>query len=208
MTSPVDLVPIPERMRALKRDQRRGYPIPWGVYVDDAGKPHYTINIESRRRRMLRDGLCSICGQTLLRGRWFVGGPLSAFHDHGAYIDPPMHRECAHYALKVCPYLALPSYQGRVETRTLAPDDPTPILIDNTMIPERPAIFVCAMATGQKITENRAYVVPKRPFVTIEFWRDGAQISHDEGMAYAHHQLAKPLPDQLPNPRLMLRSKR
>jgi hypothetical protein len=196
-------VPVPERMRHLPRDPR-GYPIPWGVYVDDHGKAHFTINLDERRMRMLRASLCSICGRKLLRGRWFVGGPLSAFHERGAYIDPPMHHECAHYALTVCPYLALPSYQGRVDMRTLAPDDPTLITIDNSMLPERPDIFVCAMATGQKITQ-RGYVVPKRPFLRVEYWRNGAQIEHAEAVPRVSERLARDLPVPLPEPRLVRR---
>jgi hypothetical protein len=48
-------VPIPERMH------HRGYPI------------------HVRRYEALCENLCPICGMNLLRGQWFVGGPMSAF---------------------------------------------------------------------------------------------------------------------------------
>ena len=104
---PVD-VPIPERMQHLDRDGR-GYVIPWTVFRDSKGKAHFTINDENRRQTVIGRDCCPICAAKLLRGRWFVGGPGSAFHERGAYIDPPMHRECVVYALKVCPYLAFMS---------------------------------------------------------------------------------------------------
>jgi hypothetical protein len=40
------------------------------------------------------------------------------------------------------------------------------------MIPERPKIFVGVMAVGQFYTD-RGYIVPKKPFRCMEFWRDG-----------------------------------
>jgi hypothetical protein len=102
-------IPIPERMKHLGID-RRGYPIPWSVYRDPDGRPHFTIFNNVLRARGIRDDLCGICGTKLFRGRWFVGGPVSAFDPRGTYIDPPMHHECSSYALTVCPYLAAPNY--------------------------------------------------------------------------------------------------
>jgi hypothetical protein len=107
MTIDFRTVPIPALMKERQVDPR-GYPIPWNVLVDSTGKAHFTINDESLRQMAIRDRLCPICGHRLWRGMWFVGGPGSALHEHGAYIDPPMHKPCAEYALKVCPYLAAP----------------------------------------------------------------------------------------------------
>src|SRR5215472_13925800 len=96
---------VPSRMAHLPLDPR-GYPIPANVYRDAQGRPHFTINDDRKRLEQLRRDACPICDQSLYIGRWFVGGPLSAFHPNGAYIDLPMHHECATYALQVCPYLA------------------------------------------------------------------------------------------------------
>ena len=112
------MVPIPARMAHLDRD-RRGYPIFFMAYRDQQGRPHFTINDERKRQIVIARDLCSICGAPLLRGRWFLGGDLSAFDANGAYIDPPMHDECVHYALRVCPYLASPSWSHYVAGRTL-----------------------------------------------------------------------------------------
>jgi len=154
------------------------------VYRDHAGRPHFTINDENKRQEIIQRDLCSICAQKLLRGRWFVGGPGSAFHERGAYLDPPMHDECVHYALRVCPYLAAPSYGKRIDARTLDPDHPPTILIDPTLDPERPEQFVAVMATGQKFILGELvpgvpfvqFVKPKRPYLRVEWWCAGEQV--------------------------------
>jgi hypothetical protein len=176
-------------MAHLDRDHR-GYPIPVMVFRDPEGKPHFTVNNEGTRViDIIIDERCSICGTPLLRERWFVGGPLSAFHAHGAYHDPPMHRDCLHYALRVCPYLAMASYTHRIDTRTIkTPIERTRFFIDNTQVAERPEIFVAVCTTGQEVrfkgTHPRApvYVIPHRPYKRVEFWRNGKQISETEGM--------------------------
>lgn len=180
-------ISIPKRMAHLDRDER-GYPIPVMVFRDKTGRAHFTINNESDRFMLLMDDRCSICGQKLLRLRWFVGGPLSAFHEHGTYMDPPLHRECMHYGLRVCPYLALPSYTKRIDARTVRDPEPNRIFMDQTHIPARPVVFVCVGATGQSIRNtgdplSPIYVTPKRPYKAIEHWKDGRQISQAEAMA-------------------------
>ena len=101
------MIPIPERMRHLK--VYRGYAVPWGVLIDADGTPQFAINMEEARDLMIHADLCGICGKPLFRGRWFVGGPASALHPRGAYIDMPIHNECKDYALQACPYLAAPA---------------------------------------------------------------------------------------------------
>jgi len=128
---------------------------------------------------MIARDLCSICGKTLLRGRWFIGGPRSAFHKRGAYIDMPTHAECAHYALRVCPYLAAPSYAREVGKRKAEAVKAGVIAIDPTMIPERPLLFVALMAVGQSMTGSngfQSYVKPHRPYRKIEYWQHGEQL--------------------------------
>jgi len=179
-------VPVPERMARLPRDER-GYAIPWMVFRDSDGRAHFTINDENRRQKIIAKDLCSICAQPLLRGRWFVGGPGSAFHENGAYRDPPMHYECACYALQVCPYLAAPRYSKNIEARTLKPEHVPPLLIDPTIDPARPELFVAVMATGQRhihVTLMGVRIVqflkPRRPYSRVEFWCHGQRVEMTE----------------------------
>ena len=207
-------VPIPERMARLERD-KRGYPIPVNVYRDATGRPHFTVNDEDIRQRHIAEDRCPICGGVLLRGRWFVGGPLSGLRDDGSYIDPPMHRECAVYALQVCPYLAAPNYsdEKRIDGATLPSDDPNAILMDQTIIPERPEVFVAVMSIGQRISwallpngrRWAQYVRPVRPVRRVEFWRHGMLLTAREGVELAARARLPEGYDQSKPPRLLLR---
>lgn len=143
-------IPIPPRMAHLPKDPR-GYPIPAMVLIDDGGRPHFQINDERLRQGCIKADNCVICGRKLFRGRWFVGGPLSAFSERGLYIDPPLHKECMEYAMAVCPYLAAPNYGKEIGTKTLKgrTTSGVGIKVDPTTIAERPDWFVAVMAVGQ-----------------------------------------------------------
>lgn len=178
--------PIPDRMRHLPLD-KRGYPIFFGAFVDQDGTPHFTVNDHYKRAEMIRHDLCSICGKKLFRGRWFAGGPMSAFDPKGAYIDMPMHDECVHYALRVCPYLAAPSWAREIGPSKAAEIKTAVVLTDPTMIEGRPPLFVALMAVGQTMTgdEFQSYVVPHRPYRRVEYWQHGRQLADDVGAALA-----------------------
>jgi hypothetical protein len=177
-------VPIPEQMQSLPRDPR-GYPIPVIVLRDRAGKAHFTINNPDIAEKMVREDRCTICGGKLLRGRWYVGGPMSAFHPAGAYSDPAIHRECARYALQVCPHMAAPAYTNRIDIGTYA-DRSRAILIDQTQIAKRPEIYVAVMTTSAQVRPQLGppYYVPKRPYLRVEYWRHGSEIAEAEAKPY------------------------
>lgn len=180
------MIPIPERMRHLQ--VFAGYAVPWGVLVDSDGTPQFAINIEEARDLMIAADLCSVCGTKLFRGRWFVGGPGSALHPRGAYVDMPMHTECKDYALMACPYLAAPRYARTIGEIKAAQMKQKPwLLIDRTMLPDRPPLFVAVFATGQRMLEGD-YVKPKRPYLKVEYWRHGTRLdpATAEAEARAH----------------------
>lgn len=179
-------VPLPRRMREMQRD-RRGYPVPYIVLRDKRGQPHFAINDITRQRECLNRLRCPICGKRLEKTFWFAGGPVSAFHAMGAYIDSAMHEECMVYALQVCPYLAMPTYLGRVDNKTLDPKLCPKDIIgfeDPTMIPERPDVFVCILTSGFTVYDRgpHRHIAPERPYLDVQFWRNGVEISREEGM--------------------------
>lgn len=201
-------VPIPRRMRHLERD-KRGYPIPVIVLRDDSGRPHFTINDTLVSERLLAEDKCPICGTLLGRQRWFVGGPLSAFHPMGRYIDQGMHTECCRYALQACPYLAMPNYARRIDVKTLPADDPHAVFLDNSVIPERPELFVAVLARGQMVhrSEGQTYIEPLRPYTAVEYWRHGRRLDDDAGALLAQQALAGGMPKPRA-PRLVLAERR
>lgn len=188
-------VPVPPEMQALPRD-RRGFPIPANVFRDNAGAPHFTINDDVKTMQALREDRCAICWGRLTRGRWFVGGPLSALHEHGAFGDPPGHRACITYALQVCPYPAAPSYSKRIDDLTLVERAGIAVAMNPTVVAERPVLFVAAMAIGQTVRWGVTTTIrPRKPYKAVEFWRQGRRLPDCEGAAIAASVLAGPLPN-------------
>lgn len=172
------MIDIPKRMRKLERD-RRGYPIPVAVFRDTLGKPHFQITDENKLAHLIKFDLCLLCGSKLKGKRWFVGGPRSAFSVLGAYSDPPMHDDCAHYALQVCPYLAAPTYTKRLEDKTIK--DGSPTIVDERVVPERPVVFVAIEVASH--TVRGRLTIPHTPYSKIEYWLHGAQLTQAEGEA-------------------------
>lgn len=179
-------------MRALQRD-RRGFPVPFIVLRDRTGVPLFAVNDNVRHDRAIRENRCPICGSKLDRVKWLVGGPLSAFHPQGAYIDSALHHECMQYAMRVCPYLAAPSFAGHVDATSPGVTRRVPegmMTIDTTSIPGRPEVFVAVATHRQEILESRLdvgvgevemlHVRPARPYLKLEFWRHGHQIIPEE----------------------------
>ena len=121
----------------------------------------FTVNDDRKARTALRCGFCPICGEALGRWKWFVGGPRSAFDAHGWYLDLPGHHECIRFALATCPYLAAPRYLGRIDV-----PDPSKlpleasVLIDHTMIPERPELFVAVASSRIEVQWRDGLLAP------------------------------------------------
>jgi len=172
-------------MRTLPRDPR-GYPIPYLVMIDKRRQPQFTINDVRRALECDRKGLCAICGKRLERVgtervQWFVGGSRCFLHEHGAFLDPPMHLDCATYALRVCPFLAARRYTGRIDAAKPDPDaipDGLALARHDGVLPALPERFGLGLAESVTISRDRAgaatYSVPRWRYV--EFWRAGEPI--------------------------------
>lgn len=185
-------IPIPLWMKKLPID-KRGYPVPYIAFIDDSDNPQFTISDEYKRQFVIRKDKCAICGNKLLRYRALVGGPASAFLEESAYLDPPMHPDCCRYALKVCPYLAAPSYIRRINDKKLdkANASGIAVLSDPTVDDDRPKVFVMVIYTKQKyvmgnhfgLTKNLVqYIKPRKPYIDVEYWVHGKSISKEEGL--------------------------
>lgn len=187
MTAALATLEIPRGLRKRPRD-RRGYPIPWIVLIDQAKRPHFTINDGARTIACGRKKLCGLCGEKLRGDIAFVGGSRCFLSIMGAFSDPPMHHACAAYAIAVCPYLAAPSYGRRIDDRTLtAAHTPAGVLIrnDDDVRPDRPEAFILGRA--------KAFTMIFRPdgaplfraldeWLDLEVWRNGERL---EGQAMA-----------------------
>ena len=175
------MIQKPTRIAQLPVDDR-GFPIPWNVQRDKDGKPLFTVNDQAKHIQALTKDLCPLCGERNEQIRWFVGGPMSAFHPNGVYFDLPGHKDCIAYALQVCPYLAAKNYKHRIDL-----PDPSKLpegvvaLVDYTQIPGRPELFVMVGAPGTEIILGETvYVRPKKPIIGYFYWRKGERIPRSE----------------------------
>jgi hypothetical protein len=180
-------VPIPFELSKNDRD-RRGLPIPFVVYRDTRGEPHFSINDTSVVEEVLARKLCGLCGGPLKPDHiWLFGGPGSSFLEDGMYIDPFMHHACGRYAAQVCPFLAAPSYARRVEGRSLDLEalHEMAVVHDNQIAPPRPLFFALARTTGFELIDpndgsGQKYILPHRPWKDIEFWQNGRRITQGD----------------------------
>jgi hypothetical protein len=187
LTANTLMIDIPECLSGLDRD-RRGYPVPVTAAVDGNGNPHFTVTDQSARHVMIEEDRCHLSGWKLMRGRWFVGGPMPAFHQFGAFIDGPMLDEASLFAVRTCPYIAAPRYSRRIEDTVFsmaAPDGSQLMRTHDEMVSDRPELFVRVMTTGQKlVTSNTGdtLFVTRKPYVRVEFWQHGQQLDFAKGV--------------------------
>lgn len=180
-------LPLPKRLRTRPRDPR-GYPIPFIVMIDRSGQAQFTINDVDRVNACIGKRLCSICGKRFENGLWFVGGARCFMHPQGAFLDPPMHHECAEYALRVCPFLAAPSYAKRIDTGKLkAGSVPVGVAIVRTdyMPASQPERFGLGCTQGYQVVKPRpgeiVFVADKWNYV--EWWRNGVTVGAPDALA-------------------------
>lgn len=104
---------IPPRMRSRPTDpHRRGLPVPWFVTEkDDNGRWDFRFLHPARRDEAVRRRVCWMCGQPLGRYKASLIGPTS-FIDR-VITEPPGHKDCSLYAVRVCPFLAHPAARRR-----------------------------------------------------------------------------------------------
>lgn len=118
-------VPVPMGLAVRPRDSR-GFPITFVTLIDSDGRPDFTTIDAQKIIACIELGLCGMCGGHLEMEVAFIGGPMSI--ENGNFLDPPMHEECARYAIKVCPHIAINTSRyskvelGGPENRELFPD--------------------------------------------------------------------------------------
>lgn len=172
-------VEIPKRMEKLPKDTN-GIPIPYSTYIEKNGKPNFSVIARSKVQNCIQNKICSICGQSLETNIWLIAGAMVALNPRGAYIDPPIHIECGRYALKVCPYLALPFFSKK-KANEVVPGDP------NVKISAgKPKVFALVCTVGYDYVHTPAgssVIVPFKPLLAIEYWVHGSKITEPEAKA-------------------------
>lgn len=164
---------IPARMMRRPVD-RHGRPIPFSQFICADGTPDFRILDVMKVRECLSHRRCGLCGDVMGRHIFFVGGPLCI--TNGVFIDPPMHRECAVFALTVCAHLN--RSKGRYNTAAPLPADAT-ISVAALASEEKADHFALMHTQSFSVAHGRdgaIYVRAEMPWLDVELWRDGAPI--------------------------------
>lgn len=101
-------VPLPPGLDTRPKDNR-GYPITFVTLIQEDGTPDFTTIDGQKILECIRHGKCGLCGSRFTDDETnivaFIGGPLAIENQN--FLDPPMHVQCAEYAMKVCPHIAI-----------------------------------------------------------------------------------------------------
>lgn len=164
-------VAIPKRLAQRPRD-KRGYPIPFAVLVNKDGIPDFRITDQAKWFFAVEHRRCGLCGEPLGSKLAFIGG--SKCHEYRVFTDLPMHRDCAEYALRVCPYLALPKmmHARSVDQSKLDPD--VRVVVSGEVSVDKPERFMLGIAKGYKgVKLGDTFALQAEPWLEVVWWKDG-----------------------------------
>jgi hypothetical protein len=172
-------------MRTLERDGR-GFPVPFIALRDKSGRPQFTVNDVRKTEEARKKRLCSICGKRLGDSVWFIGGSRCFTLDEGAFVDGPTHEECANFAIRVCPFLAAPSYGRRIDDKLLKPgDEPDGMLLAKIphMLPDRPERFGLGETHEYEsfLTDRQGWVYRAFTWDYVSWWQAGTEVNAPDG---------------------------
>ena len=162
-------VPMPSRIANLPRDPR-GYPIPVNVLQKADGFVDFRVIDPEKLQAFAAARCCSVCGHPMGTRVAFVGGPLCI--ENHLFADAGMHRDCATYALRVCPFIAAPSFGFR---KTHDPKTMEVMDFVSTDRPEKFGLVICkdyrpALLNGQ------SYVLQVGQYESLEWWAKGSPV--------------------------------
>jgi len=162
-------VPIPSRLANRPRDAR-GYPIPALALIDRTGKPDFRVTDMDKWVAACRNKTCSLCGEPLGRHLAFIGGPLS--FENRYFTDLPAHRECAEYALRVCPYIAAPNFKYAESIRV---DADVTVRVSPEVLDARPDRFFLGITKSctPVRTDGDTMLVRASPWEQVSWWNEG-----------------------------------
>jgi len=165
---------IPFRLGRRPRDAR-GFVVPFAQFIKPDGTPDFRILDDRLTGKALRRRLCGLCGEPMRKDVWFVGGPKCV--EHGYFYDPPMHRECAVYALQTCPHLARSKGKYAPIPERVAG---AALVIQGAMDDKKAEWFGLMRATGYthgRSDSGMPTIKAELPWIEVERWRDGERFA-------------------------------
>jgi hypothetical protein len=183
------MIGLPPRLRRRPLD-KRGLIIPFVQFIDTNGEPNFAALDHDRVALCLLSRRCGLCGQPMGRHVHFVGGPLCVINRY--FYDPPMHKECAIYALETCPHLARSKGRYREAPESL---DGAKIIVGQMDVTRKVEYFALmhAVSYHHGRTEDGMLVVRAGPWVDVEYWKDGRSVGNVPPLKESHDE---PAPNQ------------
>lgn len=202
------IIYMPEGVARRPKDER-GIPIPYTTFMDADGVAHFTMKDEQYIHYAGINCLCAICGAymadislrhdgILLKGGpkyplyyddvFFIGEPMN--FETGYFNNPPMHYECAMFAIQVCPWFTLAQY---VRPWSVTATEHIPV-------PERPPEFVMVRARGYIPYPRERLIYANHRTVEFRFNPAGPLPTEKELRAYfgrAYKRMAQDAYDML-----------
>lgn len=172
----LNAVETPAGIQAMPKDAR-GYPVPHTVKWIN-GEPDFRVIDIDKWRHAVVHRECGVCGQQLGEQIAFVGGPLSM--RNRLFTDLPMHQACAEYALKVCPFIAMPTFGFLKEHAGVKQGE---LQVISAASSERPTQFGLGLTDGYQVArvqgmEDDIFVYANE-FSSVQWWRHG-EVVDDE----------------------------
>jgi hypothetical protein len=188
-------IPIPLRM-ARRPINRRGFPVPWFVTEKDASGDWDFVNLHPLRVvEAVRRNVCFLCGDQLGKYMAFVIGPMCSINRVSS--EPPVHKECAEYAVRACPFLVNPNTRRNAK----AAADPTGKNVPGIMIQHNPGVNLIWITTRYTIEHSLFFLGEP---VSVAFFKQGRTATRaeidaaiDKGLPYLRKAAAaeNALPD-------------
>jgi hypothetical protein len=132
---------IPKRLK--QRPHWRGLPIPYIAFITPEGPPDFRVTDEAKRKAVMTNRLCQLCGEPLGKWFFFTGGPECA--KANMYFEPATHLDCLLYAMQVCPFIV--GKMDHAETAKIVADNPSvTIKVDQTFTDKRNPLWIIKKA--------------------------------------------------------------
>lgn len=191
----IEQITVPPRLAARPKDHR-GFPIFYTVTSRDGVEIDFT-SIDSRKVAQCGfQQICGLCGQSLVQTFtgaptflpcYFIGGPVSVLKTK-IFQDPPMHRDCAYYAIAICPWMVLSEYRRRP-----LKDDVKFHRAGIGEIAERPPYLGMLRANGFQYFFDQNLFKASAPRQLMKLWRPGSdeKVSVVEATRYADKSMQK-----------------
>lgn len=163
-------IPIPARM-ARRPVNRRGFPVPWFVTEKDAAGDWDFVNLcPLRVVEAVRRKVCFLCGGQLGKYMAFVIGPMCSINRVSS--EPPVHKECAEYAVRACPFLVNPNTR-RNEKAARGDGSEVP----GVMIQHNPGVNLIWITTRYSIQQRLFFLGEP---VALEWFKQGRNATRAE----------------------------